>query len=201
MRALLWILALGLLAPWPGMERRAPEAAQLGLGARLLGPVATLAASAEWVRFDAALADGDLELAYLRAERALGLDPLSPYGWVQLASHLVFDRGGALFEPDPEARVAWIQNGLEVLAEGAQRCRSEASLLLLRGQILGLFVAELAAVAEEPLPWPGGSAAAVSAALLDLERAAALGHPRATQRIHDVRHQATLRDSARASGQ
>lgn len=188
MRALLWILALGLLAPWPGTPRPTAAQAETGLGARLLGPMATLAASAEWVRFDSALADGEFDLAYLRAERALALDPLSPYGWVQLSSHLVFDRGGALLEPDPAARVAWIQAGLLVLSEGADRCRSRASLLVLRGQILGLFVAELASVREDPLPWPGGAAAATAAALVDLEEAEALGHPLAGQRIHDVRH-------------
>ncbi|MFT7679192.1 MAG: hypothetical protein ACI8QC_003192 [Planctomycetota bacterium] len=197
MRVVLWILALGLLAPWPGAARQTSASTEHGLGARLLGPVATLAASAEWVRFDAAVADGEFELAYLRAERALALDPLSPYGWVRLGSHMIFERGGALFEPDPQARVAWMQAGLEVLAEGAERSRARASLLVLRGQILGFFVAELAADPEEPLPWPGGTTAASVAALSDLEEAEALGHPLAAQRVHDVRHQATERASGR----
>ena len=192
MRLLLWILALGLLLPWP--LDRASEAGRPGsLGARLLGPLGSLAASVEWVRFDQNLARGEYERAYLAAERALALDPASTDGWLMLGQHLIFDRGSLLLEPDPARRVEAIQAGLAVLDEGAERCRSGAVLRLIRGQTLALFLADLASQGPEVLPWPGGEGAALAEGLEDLERAAQLGHPRAHERSHDARAAAQRR--------
>lgn len=200
MRALVWIAALALLAPWPlgdapppGSDMTSP-APRPGFGTRLLGPIANLAASIEWVRYDIALEDGDYPLAYERAERALAIDPLSPHGWDLLASHLIFTRGGALLEQDPARRVDWIEAGLEVLRRGAEASRAPASLHMVRGQILAFFVAELAAD-PAALPWRGGEGAALAAGIAALEQAAALGHPKA----HERKHQAAIAAQARAA--
>lgn len=101
----------------------------------LLGPIASLAASVEWVRFDTALSRGRTDLAYGRAEHALELDPASTDGWAFFASHLVFDRGSAEVEHDPERRWEWIRAGLEVLERGEESAREPARLVLYRGLV------------------------------------------------------------------
>ncbi len=204
MRALVWIAALALLAPWPlgdGSPRgldpgNAAPAPRPGFGVRLLGPIASLAASVEWVRYDIALEAGDFPLAYERAERALALDPLSPHGWDMLASHLIFTRGGALLEDDPERRVDWIEAGLEVLRRGTLACRAPATLHMVRGQVLALYVAELAAD-PSALPWRGGEGAALAEGIAALDQAAALGHPKAHERKHQAGAAARARAEAR----
>ena len=190
MRATLFALALFLLGPWLAPQHL-PQAKQPGqnsqasLGRRLLGPFASLAASIEWVRFDQAAERGDFSRAYVIANRALALDPGSPHGWDIYASHLIFQRGGALSEPNPQRQVDWIRAGLDVLAEGTQVSRAAGTLSLIRGQILALYVAEIAH-GPDGLPWPGGAAAALHEGILALERAAELGHPRAHERKHQA---------------
>lgn len=216
LRVAAWATAGALLAPWPLRHGARPEvdpsdssgaattAASGGrpprpsLTARLLGPIASLAASAEWVRYDLALEAGDYPLAYERAERALALDPHSPHGWDLLGSHLVFLRGGALLEENPARRVEWMQAGLDVLSRGAQRSRAPASLHMVRGQILALFIAELA---NDPaaLPWPGGERAALAAGIAAFDQAHALGHPKAHERKHQAQAAALLRAGSRAA--
>ena len=63
--------------------------------ARLFGPVASLAASGQWVRVHLALEDGRPEVAYSRAELAFELDPGATSAWSFLASHLAHDRASA----------------------------------------------------------------------------------------------------------
>jgi hypothetical protein len=125
---LVWFVAIALslagLARDPAESRRG-----------LLGPIAGLAASIEWVRFDSALSRGRTDLAYARAEHALELDPTSTDGWSYFASHLVFDRGSAEVEHDPERRWQWIRAGLEVLERGEATAREPARLVLYRGLV------------------------------------------------------------------
>lgn len=123
---LLGSFLLSLLGLW-----REPPRERSGL----LGPIASLAASIEWVRFDTALSRGRTDLAYERAEHALELDPASTDGWAFFASHLVFDRGSAEVEHDPQRRWEWIRAGLEVLEHGEETAREPARLVLYRGLV------------------------------------------------------------------
>lgn len=100
-----------------------------------LGPIAGLAASVEWVRFESALSRGRTDLAYQRAEHALELDPASTDGYAFFASHLVFDRGSAEVEHDPERRWDWIRAGLDVMQRGELSAREPARLVLYRGLV------------------------------------------------------------------
>lgn len=169
-RALMWGVALAALWPWAG-ARPTPVASPLG---RLLGPFASLAASAEWVRFDTALYEGRPEAAYAHAERALALDPRATVGWRYLAHHLIFDRGGSTSGEGPARRRAWIRAGLERLAEGEARAADPAELAYTTG-LAWTWIATLDESAE--LEWTsGGAPAARARARAALERAAAAGH-------------------------
>lgn len=186
-RALAWsaVLAL-LLLPLPLRERE-PPAPTFGL--RLLGPIASVAASIEWVRFDSALDAGRPGLAYSRARRALELDPGSTEAWAYLAAHFVYGRGAAEVEPDPGRRAEWIRAALALLERGESRARRPAALAQQRGLIL-------AAVGDEgeAVRWPGGAQAAYRAAAAAFERAAQLGDPLG----HELAHGAL--EAARAAG-
>ena len=175
--AALWFIAPGL----PGSG----ESAALPLPQRLLGPVASLAASAQWVRADLALADGREDLAWSRAERALALDPGATDGWFYLARHLAFDRSSTDRCPLPEDRARWVRLGLSVLERGETHARAPADLVLDRGLIL----AWVGSLPEGQIPWPGGAAGAWGQAAPAFRRAGELGHPQATdlaQRAEEV---------------
>ena len=159
---LLWYAERGSVAPDPGRG---------GLAARLLGPVAGLAADVQWVRVHAALRAGRTELALARAETALALAPESGQGWLFLANHLAFDRASPEREPDPARRRAWIAAGLEVARRGESSCRAPAQLAAWQGLV------RVQKAAEPDLDWPGGPRALLEAAELDFSRARALGHP------------------------
>lgn len=124
----IWLgaIALSLAGLW-----REPQAGSSGF----LGPIASLAASVEWVRFDTALSRGRTDLAYERAEHALELDPASTDGWAFFAGHLVFDRGSAEVEHDPERRWEWIRAGLELLQRGELTAREPQRLVLYRALV------------------------------------------------------------------
>jgi hypothetical protein len=171
-----WLAVLALLVPW----ERAPEepAAPSSIPRRLLGPVASLAASVQWVRFDVALRDGAPERAYAIAETALALDPGAHQGWYTLARHLVFDRASRESEPDPPERRRWIRAGLDVLERGEPLARDPGELAFARAQILAFYVA---VIPEAELHWPGGAEAALEAGIATFERSAALGHPQGSE--------------------
>ena len=123
----------------------------------LLGPVAGLAASAEWVRFDWYVREGRYERAYAAAERALALEPSATQGWTHLASHMVFGRASLESEPQPLSRLRWIRAGLDLLKQGEQQAAVPADLAYLRGLVLA-WVADLEALGGPAAPgWPGGT--------------------------------------------
>ena len=168
-RALAWlaVLALFCLPPAEPAPRRRASAVH-----RLAGPIASLAASVEWIRFDLAVRAGRESRARMLAERALALDPLSARGWAALAHHLAHDRASS--ETDAAARRRAIEAGIEVLERG-ERASAEPGELAFRR---GLLLIEVASRAAE-LDWPGGGPAALREARRALERAHRLGHPRA----------------------
>ena len=105
------LVTVAILGLWPrDNAAKGRPADPLG---RLMGPFASLLASAEWVRFDLALYEGRPEAAYAHAERALDLDPGAVAGWQYLAHHLIFERGSELEAGSPDERRAWIQAGIE----------------------------------------------------------------------------------------
>jgi hypothetical protein len=164
---------LFVLAP-----HRAPARAgsERGLAQRLLGPIASLAASAQWVRVDLAFRAGRTELALARAEQALALDPRSPELWHDLAWEQAFSLASPEREPDPALRLAWLESGLATAAEGEARSRDPAELALLQGLIL-----LKAALLDPDLPWPGGVRGMWGEAARHFERAEGLGHRAAAE--------------------
>jgi hypothetical protein len=191
-RWLVWGAALALIATPLWLERRPRE--RTTLGERLLGPIAGLAASIEWVRADHALRHERWELAYARAEHALALAPRSPEGWKFLARHFAFQRASPEREPDASVRRQWIQAAFDVLERGEQRVRPGGELAFERGRIL-LDCAEIAAlpeVAPAERPWPGRASAIYEQAARAFARSEDAGHAHgreyadlARQRAHE----------------
>jgi len=180
-----WLIVAALLVPWSGSARRpAPHDSPT---ARLLGPIGSLAASVEWVRFDLALRAGRNERAYARAESALRLDPVSPEGWLTLGRHMITLRGSAANEADVGRRMRWWRAGLDLLARGEEQSNAPGELALAQGVYLAFYVDEFLA-ADDWMPdlWPGGRLAALREALEALERAEAHGHPRAHTTLHEA---------------
>lgn len=182
MRRLLWHAAwlgvAGLLA-WAFVPAGA-DAARLAARSpveRLLGPVSSLAASVQWVRFDAALRRGDTARAYARAEVALRLDPGEPRGWIFLARHLVYERGSLLREPDRAARARWIEAGLDALRRGEASARDPGALLFERGVVLAFQ----ASLSDEDRAFPRDEAEAWRLAADAFEAAAGTGTPDAAR--------------------
>jgi hypothetical protein len=172
-------LACALLAAWlalafPGAAG-APRAGSLAR--RVLGPVASLAASAQWVRVETALRAGELERALARAETALALDPGSPAGWAYLGAELAFTRASVTSEPDPLARRRWIEAGLATLERGERAVRAPDELAYVRALVL-VHVHYLEDADEV---WPGGADAALAEAARVLDRLAARGHAQARE--------------------
>jgi hypothetical protein len=146
-----------------------------GPAQRLLGPISSLVASAQWVRVDHAFRAGRPELGFARAEWALALDPASPEGWSFLAWQQAFTLGSVEREPDPTRRLAWIRAGLETAARGEALSRDPASLARLQGEILLIKVATL----DPDVGWPGGADALWKEAMEHFQRAHRLGDPMA----------------------
>lgn len=166
------IVALALAAAHPRSSLQLDGRRSMGPVQRLLGPIASAAASVEWARYVGALDDGDVTRAYGHAARALSLDSRATAGWLTLADHFVFIRASPLEEADPDARRRWIREGFAVLRSGEQRAASPGVLARYAATIKAAFLAELP---QEGLGWPGGARALLSEARVDLERAAALG--------------------------
>lgn len=173
-RILLWLLlvaSVGACFLWPRDPGRSGSFA-----VRLLGPVASLAASGQWVRMRHSWTSGRSDLACSQAELALELDPGATAGWAFFASHLAYDRGAPDRERDPAKRALWVKAALEVLARGELTARRPWELAMQRGTIL-VRVGD----PREELPWPEGTRGAWSEAQAAFERAAELdpGHPEA----------------------
>lgn len=194
----LWILgwvAVFALFAWSlataGGERdRAPARSPLE---RVLGPVASLAASVQWVRVDVALRRGEEARAYAMAETALRIDPSDPEGWIFLAHHMIYDRASLLREPDPARRAAWIRAGLETLARGERSSRDPGAILFDRGVALAF----LGSLEDRDRAWPASAREAWSLAAEAFDRAAAVGHPRAAEAARLARERAARPDSNR----
>jgi hypothetical protein len=163
MRAL-W-LALALLLAGAVLARRAPRAARTdanelpartpGLAQALLGPVASLAASAQWLRAERALREGQLELGLERARFALELDPGSGSGWAMLLQHEALYCGSLEREPDTQRRVAWLQAALASAQAGERSAREPQTVALALGAALAY---KLDGDPELVSAWPGGEA-------------------------------------------
>ena len=180
LRALGWLAVAALLWPrgTPPVTRSATQSA-----ARWLGPAASFAASATWIRFDLALRNGHRERAYLLAEEALALAPEAPEGWSTLARHLIFDRGSFESAASAGERRRWIEAGLEVFERGELASSNAGLLAHQRGTILAVYVSEIAA----DVAWPGGARGALEAGIRALERARELGHEPAGELLAGAR--------------
>ncbi len=163
------LLALGVcFAPLPTTREQTRSSSLAG---RLLGPVAALAASVQWVRADVAFRRGRVELFLARAETALTLAPESADGWSYLAMNQAFSLASPEREPDPARRLAWVQAGLATAAEGERVASAPGELAILAGTIM-----VKSASLDPDLPWPGGLAAIWEAAAGHFERAGRLGY-------------------------
>ncbi|WP_145202437.1 hypothetical protein [Planctomycetes bacterium Poly30] len=169
-------------AAWLG-PRDAEARAAMGPVQRALGPLASVAASVEWVRFRVALRSGDTARAYAIADSALELDPLGTSGWLDYAQHLIFERGSFLENESPEARRRWIQSGLDLLARGETVCRVPGELAFQAGLIRSGY---LAAIPDEDLRWPGGPEALFDQGRRDLLRAVAAGRKGAREVLESL---------------
>ena len=163
------VIAITVAPMRTGSDTRARSPAQ-----RLLGPISSLLASAQWVRVDQAFRAGRPELGFARAERALALDPASPAGWGFLAWQQASFLASVEREDDPARRLAWIRASLDTAARGEALSRDPAELALLQGVIL-VKVATL----DPDIGWPGGVRAIWEAAAEHFRRADRLGHPAA----------------------
>ncbi|MDZ4772812.1 MAG: hypothetical protein SGI72_06710 [Planctomycetota bacterium] len=166
--------------------RRAPTHSERSLAERLLGPIAGLAAAAEWVRADAAWAHGRIDLYDARAEFALALAPRDPNGWAYYAHHLVYDRASPRRARLLEEREVWVRAGLAVLERGESVCR-EPGRLAFRRAIVFLSLAQVDD-AERPLPVTRREA--WTSAAEAFERAAKLGEPLAAEAAAGARAEA-----------
>ena len=146
-----WLLVGVLL--WPWWPTSLPH--KTSLASKLLGPVAPLAAHAEWIRFDWYVREGQFEEAYTSAERALALAPEATRGWMTLARHLIFFRASLENEPDGEQRRRWIESGLELLQRGRDRAVEPEELAYMQGLVYA-YIADLESLGAD-LEWPGGA--------------------------------------------
>lgn len=156
--------------PAPG-----PASPRQGATARLFGPLASVGASVQWLRFHGVLHEGDEERAYSLARSALELDPKSTEGWSYLAYHFVFDRGSRLETRSAAERRRWILAGLDVLAQGRE---FQATGDPARAELHFSEWLYARTLAEDD-PWPGARTELGARADAALTAAAALGDPRA----------------------
>jgi len=168
LRAALWLAALGLLlVPLPERGAARRDAPVL---VRLLGPIATVAASAQWVRVDLAIRAGREGLALARARTALALDPGASEGWIFLTRHLALELASPTRESDPEVRAAWLRAADELARLGEEHAREPGELALWRGLFL-----YTAATLDPDTRWPGGRRALLGEAERAFARAEELG--------------------------
>ena len=106
-----------VIGPWP------EDRTAMGRLQRLAGPLGSVAASTQWMRFTLANRSDDGERALGIGRSALGMDPLAPDGWQLLAHHLVFERGSDAESAGTRGRRVWIEAGLDLLEQGATASR------------------------------------------------------------------------------
>ena len=162
---------------------------------RMLGPVASVAASFEWVRYRVALGHGDEARAYGHAARALALDARTVAGWATLGDHFIFNRASPLEVADPAERRRWIRAGLDLMRRGEARAAAPGDLAHLAAIIRATY---LAGIPDEALGWPGGPAELLREARADVARAAGHGHPDSSMVLEFIDHRAgELAESSR----
>lgn len=126
-----------------------------GLAQALLGPVASLAASLQWLRAESALREGRLELGLERARFALELDPGSSSGWSMLLRHEALYCGSLEREPEVKRRIAWLHAALASAQAGERSAREPRAVALALGAALAY---KLDGDPELVQHWPSGEA-------------------------------------------
>ncbi len=152
---------------------------------RLLGPVASVASSIEWVRYRVALDQGDEARAYGRAARALALDARTVAGWATLGDHFIFTRASPLEVSEPADRRRWIRAGLELMRRGEEHVAAPGELAFMAAVLRATY---LAGIPDESLGWPGGPSGLLREARVDLERATEYGHPGVPEVLDFIDH-------------
>lgn len=165
-----------VIGPWP------EDRAAMGRLQRLAGPLGSVAASTQWMRFTLATRSGDGERALGIGRSALGMDPLAPDGWQLLAHHLVFERGSDAESAGRRGRRAWIEAGLDLLEQGANASREPGVLLY----DLGLVAMYLGTVPPAERPWEGCQPQLVARAVTAFEGAHEAGHRAAQRALGDA---------------
>jgi hypothetical protein len=160
---------------------------------RLLGPIADLAATIQWVRVDEAENDGRLALAQQRAAIALEISPGDPGGWIYYAEHLVYNRASPLREPDRVARERWVRAGLALLERGERESRMPGRVAFARGAVY----LSLASLDDADRPLPITRVEAWTAAAEAFEKAARFGEPIAAEAAAHARGEAAEEERAR----
>lgn len=191
LRAVLWLLALGLfLAPLIGESERAAGAPRVSASplSKLLGPFSDLAARFQWVRVQHAVLEGSPELALARAETALQLDPGATEGWRFVAVYLGLDLASPNRELSAERRRELILAALDVLRRGEASARAPDQLRFWAG-ILLMTHAEI----DPDLDWPGGSDELWLETARAFERAAGFGVEDASELALQARARANSR--------
>lgn len=164
------------IGPWP------EDRAAMGRLQRFAGPLGSVAASTQWMRFTLATRSGDGERALGIGRSALGMDPLSPEGWQLLAHHLVFNRGSDADSAGPQERRAWIEAGMDLLEQGAATSREPGVLLY----HLGLIAMYFGTLPPEERPWEGCQPQLVARAVRAFEGAREAGHRAAPWALADA---------------
>ncbi|QDU85617.1 hypothetical protein Pla163_27490 [Planctomycetes bacterium Pla163] len=154
-------------------------------GSSLVGPIAGVAASVQWVRAHHELRNGRDARGFALAETALALDPGATNGWSLLVDHQLRALGSHLREPDPDRRRAWIESALSTAERGLVAARDPARLAV--DTAVGLWIL---AEADDVPTWPGGRAGLVAEARAWFERARDLGSPAAADFLRLVDEEA-----------
>ncbi len=183
------------LVAWIAMRSGTAEARAGSLTERLLGPIADMAATMQWVRVDEAENAGHPELAQARAAIALDISPGDPSGWIYFGEHLIYDRASPLREPDPIARERWVRAGLAVLERGERESRRPGRVAFARAAV---YLA-LASLDDADRPLPIRRVDALVAAADAFERAARAGEPLAAEYAEKVRREAAEEERARSA--
>lgn len=189
-RPVLWILVVVLVtSPW-WIQR--PEAPRGSLLHRLLGPLATSAASVQWIRANVAWSRGHHADGYALAASAIELAPEAPDFWIGLANHFFHSRASPERESDPETRRLWVEAAFDVLDRGSATAEAHGALSLERGNLL-VHLAKYATEnvpAQGAWPWPGRPSDLLEAAATAFERAAELGDPDGAEIARGARERA-----------
>lgn len=159
-------------------------------GSSLIGPIAGVAASVQWVRAHHELRNGRDARGFALAETALALDPGATNGWSLLVDHQLRALASHLREPDPDRRRAWIVSALRTAERGLEVARDPARLAL--DTAAGLWIL---AEADEVPTWRNGRVGLEAEAAAWFERARALGSSAANDFLELLADEAERRAS------